>query len=190
MKKLLKLTAILTVLLFINSCNREDFDADDFAQEEITNIILLVKDRDGGNVKTYNYAMGGNADPVINLTDGHTYDVETVFMNGNVNITNDIIAAKDEHFLVYRFSNSDIHLVRTDDAAATRTDGVKLGIKTLWMVTKASQGGSAKLVLKLIHGARAVADATTVVTSPGQYREFGQWSGGETDAEATFGIRQ
>lgn len=172
---------ILIVFLSFVSCNRSDFEADDFPQEEITNVILNVKDLSTNVTKSYNYSVGGTL-PSILLNDGKTYEVSIVFLNGNNNINQDIINAKDEHFLIFNFPNSDVELTRND--VEVRTDGKKVGMKTTWKINDAIKTGvSAKIVVSLIHDAASVNEAQNGTN-------WGSVNGGETDAEAEFLIAQ
>lgn len=163
------------------SCSRADEDEDVLSQEDISNIILNVKDDATGISQTYNYTVNSATNPMIRLTDGKSYTVETIFKNGNEDETASIKAAKDEHFLIFDFQGSVISLTRTDDESSTRSDGAKLGLITKWNVIKAVNSPSPQLVLTLIHDATSVNEAQNGTA-------FGTVEGGETDAMATFGI--
>lgn len=174
MKNLLYL---FLMLFSLASCSREDFEADDFPQEEITNVILNVKDLSNGATRTYNYSVGGT-EPSVLLEDGKTYEVGTVFLNGNENITQSIINARDEHFLIFNFPNSEVGVTRTD--AEVRSDGKRVGITTRWEITKVAETGvTAKVILSLIHDSVSVNEAQNGT-------EWGSSEGGETDVEAAF----
>lgn len=172
---------ILLFSLLMVSCHRDEFFSDDIPQEEITNIILKVKDNTTQITQTYNFNMGQTNLPEIKLVDGRQYTVETVFLKGNEEETGSIIEAKDEHFLVFDFPNSQIDLVRIDDAEATRTDGKKLGLKTQWNVIKTKTGTTPILKMDLIHDAEAVYEEKNGTV-------WGSTKGGETDAEAVFSL--
>ena len=180
MKSIHYLILIIIATLTI-SCSRSDENEDVLSQEDISNIILNVKDDQSGITKTYNYTINSATNPIIQLENGKIYTVEAIFKNGNEDETESIISAKDEHFLIYDFQGSQIQLTRIDDEISTRTDGVKLGLKTKWTVTKATNSQSPKLLLTLIHDANTVSEATNGNT-------YGIAEGGETDAMATFGI--
>ena len=175
-------TLFLTIAIFLFSCSRADEDLDVLSQEDISNIILNIKDDATGIVQTYNYTMNSTTHPVIKLTDGKSYTVEIVFLNGNEDETESIIAAKDEHFLIFEFHGSQIDLTRIDDEHSTRTDGNKLGLQTKWQVLKAENSANPELVVKLIHDAVSVSEQQTGTV-------FGSAIGGETDAMATFGVK-
>lgn len=174
------LLIILITIFTIISCNRSDFEADDFPQEEITNILLNVKDVATNSTKTYNYSVGGTL-PEITLSDAKIYEVSIVYMNGNTNITQDIINAKDEHFITFNFPNSEVALARNDDEI--RSDGKKVGLKSTWNVVKLIKtGSSAEVKISLIH-------ASISVDENQQGTTWGSTNGGETDAEAIFMIK-
>ena len=163
------------------SCSRADEDADVLSQEDISNIILNVKNDASGISQTYNYTLNAATNPVIKLTDGANYTVTAIFKNGNEDETESIKAAKDEHFLIYDFQGSQINVTREDDESSTRSDGKKVGLITKWNVVKAQNSVSPSLILTLIHDA-------TYVNESLNGSAFGSVEGGETDAMATFSI--
>ena len=177
----LKYIVFLFITLLTISCSRADEDEDVLSQEDISNIILNVKDDATGITTTYNYTVNSSTNPEIKLADGKTYTVNTVFLNGNEDETESIKEAKDEHFILFDFQNSNIHLERTDDESSTRSDGNKVGLSTKWTVIKATNGTNPQLVLTVIHDAVSVNEAQNG-------SEFGSVVGGETDAMATYGI--
>ncbi len=179
--KNLKYIALLLLTIISISCSRADEDEDVLTQEDISNIILVVKEEVSGNTETYNYVLNSATNPVIKLTDGKTYQVSAFFKNGNEDETESIKSAKDEHFLIYNFQGSTINLTREDDDSSTRSDGKKVGLLTKWEVVKAANSSDSKLILTLIHDANSVSETQNGNT-------FGSVEGGETDAMATFGI--
>lgn len=101
--KLVSVLAVLFLIFNVISCQRdEDVAADDLPQEELTNIVLNVKDIETGTTQSYNYIIG-SASPVIALADGKSYEVTTIFKNGTEDVTQEIKDAKDEHFLIFDF---------------------------------------------------------------------------------------
>ncbi|WP_447951206.1 hypothetical protein [Chryseobacterium koreense] len=183
--KHLKHIILFATLIFTSTltltCSRSDEDLDVLSQEDISNIILNVTDDATGITQTYNYTVNSATNPVIKLTDGKTYTVKTIFLNGNEDETESIKAAKDEHFLIFDFQGSHINFTRIDDASSTRTDEKKLGLITKWEVVKAVNAPGPELTLSLIHDAISVSEAQNGTA-------FGSATGGETDAVATFGI--
>lgn len=163
------------------SCSRADEDEDVLTQEDISNIILVVKEEVSGTTATYNYVLNSSTNPTIKLVDGKTYLVSAFFKNGNEDETESIKSAKDEHFLIFNFQGSNINLTREDDNSSTRSDGNKVGLSTKWQVQKSVNSTDPKLILTLIHDANSVSEVQNGTT-------FGSVEGGETDAMATFGI--
>ena len=183
MKSLIKLKYIVFLLItvFAISCSRADEDDDVLSQEDISNIILNVKDDATGITHTYNYTVNSTTNPEIKLIDGKIYTVSAVFLNGNQDETESIKEAKDEHFILFNFQNSNINLERIDDESSTRSDGNKVGLSTKWTVIKAKNGTNPQLVLTVIHDPVSVSEAQNG-------SEFGSVVGGETDAMATYSI--
>lgn len=195
MKNIFKNTSIILGLLLcaaafnLTSCNRSDDEADDLPQEELSNILLKVTDQASPtSPMIYDYQVNSTSNPTVKLINGHTYDVEVIFKNGDEDATNEIKTAKDEHFLVYNFPNSDITLTRTDDPSSTRGDGKHVGLKTKWVVNTAVKNTAAtstQLILTLYHEPKTVSEAS----SPnGNGVAYGQQTGGETDAQATYNL--
>lgn len=177
----LKYIVILLITFFAVGCSRADEDDDVLSQEDISNIILNVRDDATGITNTYNYTVNSATNPDIKLIDGKTYTVSMVFLNGNEDETESIKEAKDEHFLLFNFQNSNIELERIDDESSTRSDDMKVGLITKWTVIKAKNGNNPQLVLTLIHDASSVSDEKDGSV-------FGSVIGGETDAMATYSI--
>jgi len=191
-KNIIKLLAVLFIAITVVSCQRDGSAAeDDLPQEDLTNIILKVRDITPGTTATtaiaYNYSMGAGGAQPIKLEDGKTYEVIAEFKNGNDDATQEIRDAKDEHFLVFNFPNSDISLTRTDDASSTRGDGKRVGLKTEWVVNKAIKNASAtsQLIFTLYHEPASVSEDSQV---SGNGVVFGTQVGGETDAQANYNI--
>lgn len=190
-KNIFKLLAVLFIAVTVVSCQRDGSAAeDDIPQEDLTNIILKVRDISPGSTSAaiaYNYSMGAGGSPSIKLEDGKTYEVIAEFKNGNDDATQEIRDAKDEHFLIFNFPNSDISLTRTDDASSTRKDGKRVGLKTEWVVNKAKKNPAAtsQLIFTLYHEPASVTEDSSV---NGNGVVFGTQVGGETDAQANYNI--
>ncbi|MDV7697389.1 hypothetical protein N6B72_10695 [Chryseobacterium soli] len=193
MKNIFKNTTLIVALLMIafslslTSCNRSDDEKDDLPQEELSDVLLKVTDAATQTTVTYDYQVNSTTNPNVKLVDGHTYNVEVIFKNGDEDATEEIRTAKDEHFLVYNFPNSDIVMTRTDDASSTRADGKHVGLKTKWVVNTAVKNAAAisQLVLTLYHEPVSVSEASAV---SGNGVVYGIQSGGETDAQALYNI--
>lgn len=193
MKNIFKNTTLIAGLLFLSaslsltSCNRSDDEADDLPQEELSDVLLKVTDASTGTSVVYDYQVNSTTNPNVKLVDGHTYNVEVMFRNGDEDATQEIKDAVDEHFLVYNFPNSDITLTRTDDPGFVRGDGNHVGIKTKWVVNTAIKNTSApaQLVLTLYHEPVTVSEASSV---SGNGVIYGTHTGGESDAQANYNI--
>ncbi|MFP3597719.1 hypothetical protein [Chryseobacterium sp. SIMBA_029] len=193
MKNIFKNTTLIIGLLMIafslslTSCNRSDDEKDDLPQEELSDVLLKVTDAATQATITYDYQVNSTTNPNVKLVDGHTYNVEVIFKNGDEDATEEIRTAKDEHFLVYNFPNSDIVMTRTDDASSTRADSKHVGLKTKWVVNTAVRNAAAtsQLVLTLYHEPVSVSEASAV---SGNGVVYGIQSGGETDAQALYNI--
>lgn len=170
---------ILFSLIFLGSCHRADEEQDVLSQEEISNIILLIKDDATGLVQAYNYTANAIENPKIPLTKGKTYTVDVVFKNGNENINSEILDAKDEHFILFQVVGAQVDIQRLDGAGDLRSDGNRVGMKTHWKVNDLSSNG--KILLTLNHAAVLVSEAQNNST-------FGVTEGGEVDAEAVFDL--
>ncbi|GAA5086910.1 hypothetical protein GCM10023210_09270 [Chryseobacterium ginsengisoli] len=190
-KNIIKLLAVLFIAITVVSCQRDGSAAeDDLPQEDLTNIILKVRDISPGSTAAaiaYNYSMGAGGAQSIKLEDGKTYEVIAEFKNGNDDATEEIEAAKDEHFLVFNFPNSDISLTRTDGPKSTRGDGKRVGLKTEWVVNKAIKNPAAtsQLIFTLYHEPASVTEDSQ---GSGNGVVFGTQVGGETDAQANYTI--
>ena len=174
------LILLLLSTFFITSCHRGEMDADDIPQEDLSDILLKVTDITTNQTATYDYQVNSATLPNVKLQSGHTYDVAVIFLNGNEDATEEIIQAKDEHFLVYNFIGADINLTRTDSAESTRADGARVGLKTRWTVNSVAATGS-QLILTLYHEPATVSEEKNG-------SEWGKQTGGETDAQGTFNL--
>jgi len=180
-KNIVKLLAILFITITVVSCQRDgSAEEDDLPQEELTNIVLLVTEDGTTNTLTYDYSIGAGGIPTIPLKDGKSYTVVAKFRNGNEDATQEIIDAKDEHFLIFDFPKSNITVTRLD-GNDLRNDGKRVGLRTKWDVVKTVDSPSPLLKLTLIHAPESVNDAKSGTA-------WGSVVGGETDAEATYNL--
>jgi len=181
--RLFSLLTLIVLSFAVFSCQRDDDAAeDDLPQEELTNIILNIKDLSVADspAVSYNYSIGAGSAPVIKLTDGKSYQVETVFMNGSEDVTQEIKDAKNEHFLIFDFPKSTVNLIREDTDESTGELG-KVGLITRWDVVKVVGSSSPLVKITLIHEPATANEAQNGTA-------WGSVTGGETDAEATFGL--
>lgn len=172
MKKLNVIKFIIsTVSFMLLSCGKDNHDNHDHEEENITKVTYNITQE--GKTNMYSWEAGKTL-PIINLTQG-TADVFVQFFNEKEEVTPEVIAEKNAHFIVYGFTNSKtILLTRTDDISTTRTDGKKLGLKSSWTI---SADGTNDVNIKLIHEPNTVNDEGT-----------GSYSGGATDVDATLKI--
>jgi hypothetical protein len=180
---LLKITLLSTFVLFLTSCNRTSVLEDDIPQEEISNALLLITDDADGSSAVYNYQINGSNVPNIKLKNGHEYTVQISLKNGSEDINQEIIDAKDEHYFIFDFPNSNIELTRIDNASSTRTDGNKVGLTTKWKVNNAANNANAQLILTLYHESIS---ATENAVASGTGFVYGTQSGGETDMKVNY----
>lgn len=185
MKKIFNILLVLlsTVLLF--SCrNENDIPEDIHEHEEIEKLVVKIVEKNSLAEQTINY-IGGVADKPILLENGKTYSVSLDFQvkHGNEfhSAIDEIEEEKDEHFVTYTFAGADVNILRTADDII-RTDGKKLGLKTEWTVNSAPS--SAKVNIRLIHGADSVNDQT-----PSAANQLGSVTGGESDVDALIDIQ-
>ncbi len=174
------------IVFFTISCHRNNDEVDDFPQEEMSNVLLLVTDKTDTTIptKVYNYQINGSSFPNLQLVNGHTYEVDVQFKNGAEDMNEDILQAKDEHFLVFDFPNSDIMLTRLN-GGDLRSDGLYVGLKTQWVINNATNNANAQLILTLYHASEP-SSVSDVASPSGTGKVFGKQSGGETDARAVY----
>ncbi|MEC5158647.1 hypothetical protein [Chryseobacterium sp. MP_3.2] len=177
-KTIFTLLTALILCLTILSCQRDDAAEDDIPQEELTNIVLNVKNLSTQEITSYNYSVGAGSAPVVKLVNGVSYEVRTTFLNGSEDVTQEIKDAKDEHFLIFDFPRSQVNLTRLDTAESTGTNG-KVGLITKWEVIKVVNSPSPLLKVTLIHEPATASESQNGTA-------WGSVTGGETDAEATF----
>lgn len=180
-----KISLILTISIMFISCHRGDELADDLPQEDVSNALLIIKDNADGTTKVYNYQINGSNIPNIKLENNHEYTVQIALKNGAEDATNEIKDAKDEHFFLFDFPNSDIELTRIDDATSTRSDGNKVGLITKWKVNNAAKSASAQVILTLYHEPISVTENSQ---PSGNGSVYGEVVGGETDLKVNYQI--
>ena len=176
---------LFSLLMIFSSCHRGAELTDDFPQEDVSNALLIVKDNADGATTVYNYQINGSNIPNIKLKNNHEYTVQIALKNGAEDANQDIKDAKDEHFFVFDFPNSDIEVIRLDDASSTRNDGNKVGLITKWKINTAAKSGNAQLVLTLYHEPISVSENAE---NSGNGTVYGIVSGGETDLKVNYQI--
>lgn len=184
MKNLFKLFLVLFASLLVFSCRDNGAPEDIHEHEGIEKLTVTLKEEgNASNTQVISY-IGGVADKNIVLENGKTYNVSLDFFHAHDDhydsILSEIVADKDEHFITYEFAGVEVNVTRaaTDEV---RTDGNKLGLKTVWTVATAPS--NAKVGIKLYH------KPTTVnQNSPSETNQQGSVTGGETDLNALITI--
>ncbi len=174
---------LFTALLVFSCRNNDDIPEDIHEHEEIEKLVVKLTNQSSGEEQIINY-IGGVADAHIHVHSGDVYDVELDFQvkhDDHYHSANDEIEdEKDEHFITYAFSGADITIKRAADDIV-RTDGKKLGLKTVWTVNSTTATGKANI--KLVHAPTSVND-----NYPSADNQLGSTTGGESDVDATFDL--
>jgi len=186
MKNFKILALFLVIAPFISSCSSDDDNTPPVInEEEVITDVTLTFTNGSEETTTYTFTDPQFRDenyiaPVITLTSGETYQVETNFFNNSDPndpevITEEIEEERDDHFLTYGFTTDEVVLTRTDGALSTDSDGIQIGLSTQWV---AGNPVSGDVVVSLIH------QPTEKNTDPAE----GSVTGGETDVEVTFDL--
>lgn len=181
MKNLFKLFLVLFASLLVFSCRDNDAPEDIHEHEGIEKLTVTLKEEGNDSNTQVISCIGGKADENIVLENGKTYNVSLDFYDHYHSILKEIVADKDEHFITYKFAGVEVNVTRaaTDEV---RTDGNKLGVKTIWTVATAPS--SATVGIKLFH------KPTTVnQNSPSKTNQQGSVTGGKTDLNALITIK-
>ncbi len=185
MKTLKPLIYLFIASLVWTGCSDDDNTPVQINEAEvITDVSLTFTESDGAQ-HTYTYTdprfrTGDYQAPVINLGAGKTYAVSLTFYDKSnpdavEDITEEIIAEKDDHFVEYRFTGVEVDLNRTDEAMTTDSNGIPIGLFTRWITGTPAQG---QVQVTLIHQPQ----------SKDTSDPLGNHSGGETDAQVMFPI--
>ncbi|MCP2039309.1 MULTISPECIES: hypothetical protein [Chryseobacterium group] len=181
MKNLFNISLVLFAAFILFSCrNNDEIPEDIHEHEDIEKLVVTATNKNNASdVQTVNY-IGGVADKHLHLEVGATYAVKLDFQvkhdDHYHSANNDIIKEKDEHFITFQFSDSDVTVQRTSDDVV-RTDGNKVGLSTEWKINSVSATGKANI--KLVHTPTSVNQ-----NYPSAENQQGQTSGGETDVNA------
>lgn len=187
MKKLFNITLVLFAAILLFSCRTDDVNnipEDIHEHEEIEKLVVkFTNNADATDVQTIN-VISGIADASFHGHIGDVYSVELDFQvkhdNHYDSANGEIEEEKDEHFITYAFADSDIKVKRAANDIV-RTDGKKLGLKTLWTITSAAPTG--KVNIKLIHTPTSVND-----NFPTADNQLGSVVGGESDVDAFINL--
>lgn len=173
------------LLAFLFSCRHDGVPEDIHEHEEIE-LVTLTLSETGNETNTQQIKyIGGVADKALTLEIGKTYEASLDFFHGDADhfhsMLEEIIEEKDEHFILFSFAGVDSELQRLG-SDAVRSDGEKLGIKTIWKVLEKT-GAAARVHIQLSHGASSVQS-----NYPSSIRQFGQTQGGESDVNMQINI--
>lgn len=178
MKNLYNTTLLLFAAFILFSCrNSNEIPEDIHEHEEIEKLVITATNKNNtSDVHVINY-IGGTADGSLQLQQGATYTVKLDFQvkhdDHYESVNEEITAEKDEHFITFQFSDSDVAVNRASDDVE-RTDGNKVGLSTEWKINSVSATGKANI--KLVHTPNSVNQYF-----PTADNQQGQTSGGETD---------
>ncbi len=181
MKNLYNTTLLLFAAFILFSCrNSNEIPEDIHEHEEIEKLVITATNKNNtSDVHVINY-IGGTADGSLQLQQGATYAVKLDFQVKHdehyESVNEEITAEKDEHFITFQFSDSDVAVKRASDDVV-RTDGNKVGLSTEWKINSVSATGKANI--KLVHTPTSVNQ-----NYPSAENQQGQTSGGETDVNA------
>ncbi len=185
MKKLASLLSFIFVFILLTGCrDSNDIPEDIHEHEEIEKVVLTAVNKNNAqDVQTVNY-IGGTPDVSLYLLEGETYVVSLDFQvkhdDHYHSVNDEIVEEKDEHFITYEFSGTNIDVVRSTDDEV-RTDGNKLGLKTEWLVN--SSASLANASIKLVH-----LPSTVEQNYPSATNQQGRTTGGETDVNMIIKI--
>lgn len=184
MKSIYSIFTLLLIAVLFTSCRRDGIPEDIHEHEEIEQMTLSFKEVGSGEAPQVITYLGGKASSAINLEPGKSYELSLDFFHRHddhlESMLEEIIEEKDEHFITFEFAGVDLELSRLPNDVI-RSDGQKLGLKTLWKVTKVES--PARVSIKLYHGSQSVNDQ-----KPSLLKQFGDAIGGEADVNAQIEI--
>lgn len=180
--KILSITFLAMVLLFLGACQKEDPVITN-EEEVITTLVYTLTPMGGGNAVIFSFAdldgEGGDAPVVYNgvLQSNTTYTGVVTLLNENEKpseeIHKEVQTEAEEHQLFYENTLNNITITYGDQDA----NGQALGLKTTLVTGNAEQG---KLTVVLRHEPNKSATGVAIDNaSP---------AGGETDIEVTFDV--
>ena len=185
MKNLYNTTLLLFAAFILFSCrNSNEIPEDIHVHEEIEKLVITATNKNNtSDVHVINY-IGGVADGSLQLQQGATYAVklhcQVKHDEHYESVNEEITAEKDEHFITFQFSDSDVAVNRASDDVE-RTDGNKVGLSTEWKINSVSATGKANI--KLVHTPNSVNQ-----NYPTADNQQGQTSGGETDVNVLVNL--
>ncbi len=181
-RKVLPIVGVAAAL----SCNKRDDPADLKEHEEISKVSLKFKDLANQTVQNADFINGSMVLPVV-LSKDKSYAVNIEYFqkekdNTYTSMNSEIIAEKNDHFMVFQFVGQSIEVKRVI-AGDQRTDGNIVGLSSIWKPTSTAASGAFGKI-KLIHQPTSV-----VMNTPSVDNQQGSTTGGETDIELTFTLQ-
>ncbi|MDL1913599.1 MAG: hypothetical protein FDW93_03635 [Bergeyella sp.] len=178
---------IFSFLFLFFSCGREaDIPKDTHNHDNPSKLkLVLVNAENPSDSVVAEHVVGNELGEDLAVIPGTVYNVSIKFMKrhraGDYEMNKEFIELKDDHFIKYDFSNADIILKRREDDVV-RSDGNRFGFETRWKID--SVGSESKLNIILKH------EPTRVNQDyPSSGNQWGKASGGETDYDAWFNIK-
>ncbi|MHA6697064.1 hypothetical protein [Chryseobacterium sp. A321] len=185
MKSIYSIFTILLIAVLFTSCRRDGVPEDIHEHEEIEQITLSFKEQGSTSAPQVITYLGGKASSDLILAPGKNYELSLDFFHrhdGHLeSMLGEIIEEKDEHFITFEFAGVDLELTRLPNDVI-RSDGQKLGLKTLWKVSQVQS--PTRVSVKLYHGSQSVNDQM-----PSAQKQFGEVIGGEADVNAQIEIK-
>lgn len=169
----------------LSSCLSDDHIPKQVNETEVISDVSLEFTNSKDKKFTYSYTAPkyrseDYKDPIITLKSGETYQVSTHFYDRSnpdeiEDVTQEVSEEKDDHFLEFKFYNTAIALIRTDQEETTDRNEIPIGLFTQWTAGSPAKGS---VRITLIH------EPTKKKVDP----PIGAHSGGETDAQVDIDL--
>lgn len=181
MKHIIKISLVVSILVVtLLSCRHDGAPEDIHEHEEIEKLVVTLTNKNDTSDKQIIQYIGGISDKSIELKTGATYAVTLDFQvkhdDHYHSVNEEILEEKEEHFVTFEFSNSDVEVTRTN-ADEKRTDGNLVGIQTEWKFVGGDANG--KIGIKLVHMPSSIEQ-----NFPSATNQQGKTNGGESDVNA------
>lgn len=176
MKTIKLLAFFVTGSILLTSCSDDDSPEPINEEELITRVVLDITETGTTNTQTVTWNEG-DSNPNVVLEASKSYDVEISFFDASnpadiEDITVEVIEEADEHFVF--FDNTSTITINNASDDIEDSDGVKIGVKTVWTAPAGTTAGVVRAFL--IH---------EPTTKTGDTRsDFG----GETDVQVDFNV--
>ncbi|MFD2563439.1 type 1 periplasmic binding fold superfamily protein [Aquimarina rubra] len=171
-----KLTALFLFAIGLTACSSDDDNPQVINEEETITTVRLTVLEDGATTPEV-YTWTESSQDAISLSADTTYNFKIEFLDASdpndvEDITEEVIAEKDEHFVFYETTVSGLTFTSASDDTID-SDNIGINISTDW----SSSGTTAGIVRAfLIH---------EPTSKTGDSRDD---FGGETDIEVTFDV--